>query len=327
MASSETGIDIEESAICFVIHPFPIEIRSESKWNNPEAKVGDGNITSSSPGPSQREGPGDEAVAVDFSRLFQEGELKRQTIEVHTKFGNLVSYTGKSLSERYEVDDLKAQIQQIAPNQVTKGLMDATTHDEMLCYLDEHWTWINTGILKRIIMKLGGDDDKKRLESYERKLTDYMKVRVHKLPKSIYGGEKCCRHGFQFIVKMDEEWGQFRVKDVAQTRKVIAGILGLPEDELFLLTVDKGCVKLTFQIYSASLGERLSNQQIRALKKAKVIKLILDSKVIFDCNIKRRRSRYAATITRQILKAGKVGSCGRMRVSKTYKLYAPYYIP
>ena len=317
------GIDAEESTVCFAF----FEPRHESKWNGPEVGVDDDNLTASSPGPSQREGPGDEAT-VELSKFIQEGELKRQTIEVHKKFGNLVSYTGKSLSERYEVGELKTQIQQIAPNEVTKELMDATTHDEMLCHLDEHWTWFNTGVLRRIIMKLGSDNDKKQLESYERKLTDYMKVRVRTLPNGIYGGKKCCHHGIPLFVKVDEEWGQFRVKDAAQMTKVIAGILGLSEDQLFLQTVDKGCVKLTFLIlHTASLGDKLSSEQICALKKAKVIKLILDGKVIYNCNIK-QRSRYAATITRHVRQtstiAGKVESWGCIRINKTYSVYVPY---
>ena len=313
MASDSTERELETMCVTnpreyrkggIIFFPYVDEARNESTLNSSETKVVD-----------------IETHAVDHSKFCQESDLKRKTIEIHTLFGSLVSCLVKSLSARYLVGDLKIQLQQLAPKQVTKEVMDATTHEEILCYLDDHWTWINTGILKSIVMELGDDNDKKQLEGYECKLAEYMNTRVCKLPRSIYGGEKR-HHGVIFIVKMDAEWGQYRVKDVAETKKIIADILKLPENQLFLRSVDNGCVKLTFQIPHHSLDEKLSIEQIHALKIANVIKLVIEGKVIF---VKQRRQyRYASTITSQIItKPGKL-KCGWMRVGKTHSFYMPY---
>lgn len=274
----------------------------------------------------------EKAIETRLSEFFLESDLKRQTYELHASFGRLVSNVTTSLSKLYGVNDLKFQIQQIAPCQATEEVMAATTHEEILCYLDQNWTWFNTGLFKRIVTRLGGDDDKKCLESYECKLIDYMKVRVCKLPSCIYGGEKCGHNGISFVVKMDEEWGQYRVKDVAHSRKVIATILELPEEQLFLRSVDKGCVKLTFQLpheHSESLLERLTNDQLHALKKAKIIKLIVGVKKIFDCNSRawkrQQQGRCAAISGTASVKGGKVKLCRRRRVYKAYSVRARPY--
>ena len=211
------------------------------------------------------------------------GELKGETYDIQTKFGDLVDHLEKSLSRRFTLNEFKAQLR-LAPgvtNEMVEKIIQAKSHAEVLMHFDKHWSWFNSGFLKALILELGDENDKRQLENYNSLFVQYLERRVIQIPSGAYGDDKSQIHlGVRLVVKLDEEWDQYRLNDLVNTRRILANVLDLSEDKLFLLTVDDGCIQLTFRI-PHMLSHRLTTNQKLALCNAKVITMICGSKKIF----------------------------------------------
>lgn len=211
------------------------------------------------------------------------GELKEDTYDIQTKFGDLVDHLEKSLSRRYTLNEFKAQLRLATrvTNEMVEKIIQAKSHAEVLVHLDKHWSWFNSGFLKTLILELGDENDKRQLENYDRLFAKYLERRVLEIPAGAYGEDKSQTHlGKRLVVKLDEEWDHYQLNDLVNTRRILANVLGLSEDHLFLLTVDDGCIQLTFRI-PYTLSHRLTTDQKLALCDAKVITMICGSKKIF----------------------------------------------
>ena len=243
----------------------------------------------------------DTAEHVSIMNSQKAGELKEDTYDIQTKFGDLVDQFEKSVSRRYTLNEFKAQLRlgSRVNNEMTEKIIQAKSHAEVLMHFDTQWSWFNSGFLKALVLELGDENDKRQLENYDSLFARYLKRRVFEIPPGAYGEDKLC--GVRLIVKLDEEGDQYQLNDLVNTRRILADVLGMSEDHLFLLTVDNGCIQLTFRI-PYTLSHRLTTDQKLALCEAKVITVICGSKTIFRRQ-KERKARSTCIWSHYVLRS------------------------
>ena len=248
----------------------------------------------------------DKCVSVFGINSQKAGELKEDTYDIQTKFGDLVDHFEKSISRRYTLNEFKTQLRLgVRASEMAEKIIQAKSHAEVLMHFDTQWSWFNSGFLKVLVLELGDENDKRQLENYDSLFAKYLKRRVFEIPPGAYGEDKHC--GVRLIVKLDEEWDQYLLNDVMNTKRILANVLGMSEYHLFLLTVDDGCIQLTFRI-PHMLSHRLTTDQKLGLCEAKVITMICGSKTIFrrqkfDKTLKERKARSICIWSHNVLRS------------------------
>ena len=157
-----------------------------------------------------------------------------------------------------------------------KGLSEmrkANTVGDVFFQIRDYMSFFNYEILEHIVKELGTDDDRAEVDQYKGKLRDYCKRRAVECPLS-YGMPSKSGH-VRIVVKLDEDLEKYTVAELKLFQRNLSRILNLKEYALCLISVDKGCLELTFQMPSF-LKQKvfpLSYKQEEALKWEGVVKV------------------------------------------------------
>ena len=184
--------------------------------------------------------------------------LKMETKEINLKFYNLLSNFFKSLKERnIPVDDLKTHLMvleafddddqhQSAFNEQTEELEKASTINEVFKVIKVFCSFYNYGLIEHLINIVGSDEDKARFEEYESNFTEYAKRRIYECPPKT---AMCTAQHCDMYVKLESHFSnKHSLNDLRELHYSLCKLLKVSQHVLRLCCIEKGCIRLTFQI-------------------------------------------------------------------------------
>ena len=215
------------------------------------------------------------------------GKLLEDSRRMMFTFQKLVSKTCTSLEQRgvtpkqlvdrlIVLGPLDPVLKESGGSALHKGLSEmrkADTVGDVFFQIRDYMSFFNYDLLDHIVKELGTDDDKAEVDQYKDKLRDYCRRRAVECPP-LYGMPSKSGH-VRIVVKLDKEVEKYTVAELKLFQRNLSRILNLKEYALCLISVDKGCLELTFQMPSF-LKQKvfpLSYKQEEALKCEGVVKV------------------------------------------------------
>ena len=155
-------------------------------------------------------------------------------------------------------------------------LESAATLDEVFKVIKPFCSFFNYNLVKYMINLLGSDDDKTELETYETKFEEYAKRRVCESPRLA----SPTAEQMNVYVKLESRFSDnYSLVDLQKFRIEISKILKVSPYVMRLCCIEKGCIKLTFQI-PRFVEQRLfplTSEQESSLLQRGVVQLICGS--------------------------------------------------
>ena len=153
-------------------------------------------------------------------------------------------------------------------------LRSARSIEDILFIIRDYLSFFNYRVIKHIVDGLGTEQDRAKLQNYEKEFNEYSKRRVYECPPQ-YGCKSNADH-VDLVLKVDSVYEEFTVKELKKFECRLSQIFCVtPQSVLRLCRVEEGCLKLIFQVPSF-VQEKifpLSREQERALAAEGVIRL------------------------------------------------------
>ena len=229
---------------------------------------------------------------LDASRLTESqrtmlvGRLLDESQDMLFDFRHLVSTARKSLiQQNIPPEDLVAELLSLdvldpvlnkakVPGTDTpvfrecqEKLQEAKSINAVFFIIKDYFSFFNYKIIECIINEFGTKDDQEAVRSYKETFERYCKHRVFECPPHIYGSRS--ESGLAcLVVKKDDVLGNFSMNELKLFHYRLCRILQVTEHTLQLLSVEEGCLQLTFQIptFVQHLVLPLSEDQETSLK-------------------------------------------------------------
>ena len=231
---------------------------------------------------------------LDLSGLTHEqqeelrGRLRFESREIMMRFQELVSATIKSLIRRsVPLDKLVSHVmtsgafdpvfkepQMPLFQYCFKELKTADTIPKIFLVLKDYFSFFNYDIIEHIIKMLGTEEDKVNLQTYKSTFNRYAKRRIYECGPH-FGPVSDTDHGDVFV-KVDSRYDNYTVEEIKGFCNKLSETLRVSsEGALRLCRIEKGCLKLTFQVPSFVQQRTfpLSRDQEGTLEAEGVIKL------------------------------------------------------
>ena len=187
--------------------------------------------------------------------------LDLETRNVQSQFGGLKVYIAKSIAKRHSVDELalfvgsfnvfkatRAQDDKPLLGQAIDDINAAKSIAEVFKILNKFWSWLNYGLLVKIIDEFGSEDDKRKLRDYESQtLTPFLQRSIIQIPSTAYGHleiPNCRKLIFKLGTAMESHIGD----ELRIIHQKLADILNIEYTALHLSCVKDGCLELTFLV-------------------------------------------------------------------------------
>lgn len=211
-------------------------------------------------------------------------QLKESTEIIVKEFYHLHSKFFMTVEQKFTVESIKTHLmvlkayndgseeqQSLFQDQMDK-LKRVSTMSAIFDILEEFWSFINYDLIELLIDLLGSDDDKKRLKSYKEKFAEYAKRRLYKCPSKVAASiaSQC-----DVYVKVESRFEKSSLHELSRFCKNLSNLLGIKRYAIRLCCIEKGCIRLTFQIHNF-VRERIfpiSPQQKGMLTKLGIIQL------------------------------------------------------
>ena len=212
-------------------------------------------------------------------------------------FSDLIHYTIVSLKANPEVtvkifSARVASLSAYKPVRSHKPLLQdqleeiekCTTIDEVFFILQKYYiSFFNYGIIQRIITWFPTPEDKRRLNEYIDEFTEFCKRRTFECPPDIFG--HICESKSTLVVKTEDNWDPHEESDgkildwVLKLQNLLAEILQVETETLYICRIDEGCLELWFTVPSFVEVDifPLSMKQERSLIDIEVAKLTCGS--------------------------------------------------
>ena len=148
-----------------------------------------------------------------------------------------------------------------------KELQNAKSINDVFFAIHDYFSFFNYKIIEHIIAVFGTKDDRKEVQNYKETFERYCKRRVFECPPHIYGSRSESGH-VCLVVKKDNVLNNFSMNELNVFKYKLCRILKVTEYIPQLLSVEEGCLQLTFQIPSflQHLIFPLSEDQEKSLK-------------------------------------------------------------
>ena len=130
-----------------------------------------------------------------------------------------------------------------------KELKAADTIPKVFLVLKDYFSFFNYHIIEHIIIELGTEEDKTKLQRYIRDFNQYSKQRIFKcMPQ--FGPVSDSDHADVFV-KLDSQYDDYTVAEIKRFCHKLSEILEISSQGILrLCRVDKGCLQLMFQVPS-----------------------------------------------------------------------------
>lgn len=205
-------------------------------------------------------------------------QLKESTESIMKAYYSLLSEFYISLMKRaVSVEDVKTHLmvlnvynddsekQHLFQDQMD-SLKQASTMNAVFDVLQCFSSFVNYDLIEHLIGLLGSGEDKERLKCYKEQFTKYAKRRLYECPSNLKVATSVASH-CDVYVKVESRFEKFSLHELGRFRKNLSDLLGIKRYVIHLCCIEKGCIRLTFQIPNF-VTERvfpLSPQQIKAL--------------------------------------------------------------
>ena len=215
------------------------------------------------------------------------GRLIEESKEMTFTFQHLVFRTSESLRDRQISPQLIGEsllclgtLDPAVPgpqvplfSAVAEKLKNASSITDIIFAIHEYLSFFNYHVIEYLIQVFGTQEDKEELEKYKEKLNEYCKRRVFECPP-LYSLPVQSDH-VTVAVKLDDDLTKYTLKTLQGFWLRLAKELNLVKHTLRIVSVEEGCMQVTFQIPSFVSQHifPLSTEQEKALQKEKVIEL------------------------------------------------------
>ena len=126
---------------------------------------------------------------------------------------------------------------------VTVNMKSATNLQSFLLELRNTKCWFNFGTIATLACTFGENSGKELVEVYEQKLKVHLVEKITYLPREDFMTET-------IEVKVDEKKEYFTEESIIIFRNLLAKCLKLEPEDFVFISVESGCVKLTFLFLS-----------------------------------------------------------------------------
>ena len=156
-----------------------------------------------------------------------------------------------------------------------KELRDAKSINDVFFIVNDYVSFFNYEIIEHIIKVFGTKDDQEAVRLYKEIFESYCKRRVFECPPHVYGSRS--ESGLvRLVVKKDDVLGKYNMNELKLFQYKLGRILQVTEHTPQLVSVEEGCLQLTFQIpaFVQHLVFPLSADQEKLLQAEGVLALI-----------------------------------------------------
>ena len=155
-----------------------------------------------------------------------------------------------------------------------KELKAADTIYGMFLVLNDYFSFFNYQLIEHMIKELGTDEDKARLQRYEKHFNEYAMRKIFECPPE-FGPVSDVDHA-DIFVKVDSQYENYTVAEIVGFRQKLCEILRVSSQGILrLCRIDRGCFQLMFEVPSFVQEEifPLFREQEKALATMSVIRL------------------------------------------------------
>ena len=155
----------------------------------------------------------------------------------------------------------------------TDQLQQAQTLDDLFRIFPHYMSCYDISLLEDLIHMFGDEADRRRLEVYKGKLSEYMHSRSVEAPEDLDFGSFLKMRRKVMLLKVDKEWDATPMRQVDRIHRRVAAILSVDRRDLFLCSVRRGCILLKFLVTRCVAREvfPLSSYQREALREGRVM--------------------------------------------------------
>ena len=187
-------------------------------------------------------------------------KLTHETKLIIKSFAQLLTNTSKSFKARcVQVDELANAALSIGAFESDgtekplllddeKELMESKTTDRAFIILRRHMSFFNYEILAHLIENYGNDDDRMKLDEYERHFLQFCKRKAFEVSPSVVGRSPNQRRGEKaFFVLLTKSFAS-TLNDIIAAKRKLATLLGLKSSTLQLHRIDEGSIVLLMSV-------------------------------------------------------------------------------
>ena len=148
--------------------------------------------------------------------------------------------------------------------------------------LNLYWDFLNYTLLEHVINKCGSENLKQQMQGYVDELSTFKQI-TH-LCDFVESTNNIPTHSLKnVVVKMKHGWSQCTLRDVESFMKALIHKFFLPEFDLLLKKVERGCVCVTWLTspsIATLLQQNLANIETEFFKEHRVIAVTIDGQCI-----------------------------------------------
>ena len=208
-------------------------------------------------------------VASSLNRFHLKGERKDDIKQMSATFGSLVNKTCESIKSKVTVEAFALWLKQLhAFDNVTPccestpsllgqqidGISQASSMERVFLILTDYWSWYNYSLLEEIINEYGDEEDQSRLDGFKKKYYAFAHNRIvefsqHPMTFGAAVGDGKART--LLVFKVDRSWDTIHIGQLSEIHRNLASILKVKPHTLYLASIRKGCILVTFLIPSS----------------------------------------------------------------------------
>ena len=198
-----------------------------------------------------------------LENVFDESCLKVETTKMMLDFGILVTVVQRALQDKgVTPEEFASHLQKIKALEPvstypdTPLLQDCIAEVRAQKYLGDafevisgYYSWFNHLLILKIIEAFCENDRiiSQKLDKFQDQFRTYCENRISKVPKNGFGfGRE--KDVSAIRLKVDEEWRNARVSQIAFIKDTVATILKVKKHTIYLCSVDNGCVEITLLV-------------------------------------------------------------------------------
>ena len=184
------------------------------------------------------------------------------------------------------------------------------TLEDVFVALVPYCSWFNHLIIQNITNTFCNEDEdlKRKWREFQEKVREYCERRVIDCPEDQYGEDNTTIDRKSMVMKVDYNWDTIKVSQLFCIRNSVAKVLKIKRCNLYLRTVQNGCVKVCF--YVPTYIKINDPQSLKGeLQKVGILNVICDPELTPAIDPKTHvRLRKYSPVTRSVI-TQKKGMC------------------
>ena len=167
------------------------------------------------------------------------------------------------------------------------------TFTKIWSILNLYWDFLNYGLLEHVINQCGSEDLKQQMQDYVYELSTFKQTTrlcdfIESWPCRDDGPPEDRLK--KVVIKMKHEWSQCTLQDVESFKKALVHKFFLPEFDILLQKVERGCVCVTWLTslsIATLLQQNLANIETEFFKKHDIDAMTIDGQDVYLTPVKR----------------------------------------